>query len=200
LVERILCDYQKAREIVAIALRYFNASGADPEGELGELRDPETHLIPRAMMAIQGHIHDFAVFGTDYPTPDGTAIRDYIHVSDLADAHVAAVRRLLAGGEGGAFNLGTGRGYSVRQVLDAIAAKTGESLPISTAPRRCGDPPVLVADASLSQKELGFAPRLSDLKTIVETAWAWHRRAHPRLADSRAAGSPAKAVSILHQP
>ena len=131
-----MCDYQRAHEISAIALRYFNASGADPEGELGELRDPETHLIPRAMMAIQGHIHDFAVFGTDYPTPDGTAIRDYVHVCDLADAHVAAVRRLLAGGEGGAFNLGTGRGYSVKQVLDAIAAETGESLPISTAPRR----------------------------------------------------------------
>ena len=107
MVERILSDYQRAHEIGAIALRYFNASGADPAGELGELRDPETHLIPRAMMAIQGHIHDFAVFGSDYPTADGTAIRDYIHVSDLADAHVAAVRRLLAGGDGGAFNLGT---------------------------------------------------------------------------------------------
>ena len=102
MVERILCDYRAPMRISAIALRYFNASGADPEGELGELRDPETHLIPRAMMAIQGHIHDFAVFGNDYDTPDGTAIRDYIHVSDLADAHVAALRRLLAGGAGGA--------------------------------------------------------------------------------------------------
>ena len=142
------------------------------------------------MMAIQGHIHDFAVFGNDYPTPDGTAIRDYIHVSDLADAHVAAVRRLLAGKAGGAFNLGTGRGYSVKQVLDAIAAETGESLPISTAPRRPGDPPVLVADASLSRRELGFTPRLSDLKTIVQTAWAWHRRAHPRLGDAKSVVRP----------
>jgi UDP-arabinose 4-epimerase len=180
MVERILRDYEQAHGIRAIALRYFNASGADPEGELGELRDPETHLIPRAMMAIQGYISDFAVFGDDYRTPDGTAIRDYIHVSDLADAHVAALQHLLAGKEGGAFNLGTGRGYSVKQVLDVIAAETGETLPISTATRREGDPPVLVADASLSHTELGFAPRRSDLKTIVETAWAWHQRAHAR--------------------
>jgi UDP-arabinose 4-epimerase len=185
MVERILCDYQKAHNISAIALRYFNASGADPEGEVGELRDPETHLIPRAMMAIQGYIEDFAVFGTDYPTPDGTAIRDYIHVSDLAEGHVAAVQRLLGGGEGGAINLGTGRGYSVKQVLDAIAAETGERLSVTTAPRRQGDPPVLVADASLSQTELGFTPLLSDLKTIVQSAWAWHCRAHPRLATTR---------------
>jgi UDP-glucose-4-epimerase GalE len=195
MVERILCDYQQAHGICAIALRYFNASGADPEGELGELRDPETHLIPRAMMAIQGYIQDFAVFGNDYPTPDGTAIRDYIHVSDLADAHVAAVRCLLARGEGGAFNLGTGCGYSVKQVLDTIAAETGESLPFSDAPRREGDPPVLIADASLSSRELGFAPRLSDLDTIVRTAWAWHRRAHPRRAKGRAGARPVRAVS-----
>jgi UDP-glucose-4-epimerase GalE len=190
MVERILGDYEKAHEIKAIALRYFNASGADPDGELGELRDPETHLIPRAMMAIQGYIQEFAVFGTDYPTSDGTAIRDYIHASDLAEAHVAAVRRLLAGGKGGAFNLGTGRGYSVKQVLDAISTETGESLTVSNAPRRQGDPPVLVADASLSHTELGFAPRLSDLKSIVKTAWAWHRQAHPQLATTkeRAAG------------
>ena len=186
MVERILRDYRRAHEMSAIALRYFNASGADPECELGELRDPETHLIPRAMMAIQGHIQDFAVFGTDYPTPDGTAIRDYIHVSDLAEAHVAAVRDLLAGKSGGAFNLGTGCGYSVKQVLDAIAAETGKSLSVSNASRRDGDPPVLVADASLSRRELGFTPRLSDLKTIVQTAWAWHRRAHPRLGETRA--------------
>jgi UDP-glucose-4-epimerase GalE len=200
MVERVLFDYQQADAIGAIALRYFNASGADPEGELGELRDPETHLIPRAMMALQGHIHDFAVFGTDYPTPDGTAIRDYVHVCDLADAHVSAVRRLLAGGGGGAFNLGTGRGYSVKQVLDAIAAATGESLPLSTAPRREGDPPLLVADASLSHRELGFAPRLSELKAIVETAWAWHRRAHPRLADTRSNAPPAETHNFTLQP
>jgi UDP-glucose 4-epimerase/UDP-arabinose 4-epimerase len=183
MVERILSDYAPAYGLDSTALRYFNASGADPEGELGELRDPETHLIPRAMMAVQGYISNFAVFGNDYPTPDGTAIRDYIHVSDLAEAHVAALQHLLAGKASGAFNLGAGRGYSVKQVLDAIAAETGESLPVSEASRREGDPPVLVADVSLSHTELGFAPRLSDLKTIVETAWAWHRRAHPRLRE-----------------
>jgi UDP-glucose 4-epimerase/UDP-arabinose 4-epimerase len=193
MVERILRDYQQAHEIRATALRYFNASGADPEEEVGELRDPETHLIPRAMMAIQGHIQDFAMFGTDYPTPDGTAIRDYIHVSDLAEAHVAALQDLLAGKPSGAFNLGTGRGYSVKQVLDAIATETGERLSVSNASRREGDPPVLVADASLSRTELGFSPRLSDLKTIVQTAWAWHRRAHPRLRET---GSVTPSVDV----
>jgi UDP-arabinose 4-epimerase len=189
MVERVLSDYARAYPLQFIALRYFNASGADPEGDAGELRDPETHLIPRAMMAIQGHINDFAIFGADYGTPDGTPIRDYIHVSDLADAHVAALRRLLAGATSGSFNLGTGRGYSVKQVLDAITAETGESLPVSSAARREGDPPVLVADGSLSRTELGFVPRLSDLKTIVETAWAWHRQAHPRLINERSTTS-----------
>jgi UDP-glucose-4-epimerase GalE len=180
MVERILSDFAPAYGLKSILLRYFNASGADPEGEVGELRDPETHLIPRALMAIQGHLSDFAVFGTDYPTPDGTAIRDYIHVSDLAEAHVKAVVRLLSGGEGGAFNLGSGRGHSVKEVLDAIATETGENLSVSEASRREGDPPVLVADTSLSCAGLGFAPRLSDLKTIIATAFAWHRRAHPK--------------------
>ena len=167
-----------------VALRYFNACGADPDGEIGELRDPETHLIPRAMMAIQGHVADFAVFGTDYATPDGTAIRDYVHVSDLADAHVASVRRLLGGGAGGNYNLGTGRGYSVKQVLDVIAAETGEAAKLEKGERRPGDPPVLVADASLAKRELNFEPGLSDLKTVVATAWAWHRRAHPRRTEA----------------
>jgi UDP-arabinose 4-epimerase len=185
MVERMLSDYGRAYPIQSIALRYFNASGADPEGELGELRDPETHLIPRAMMAIQGYIPDFAVFGSDYDTPDGTPIRDYIHVCDLADAHVAALRRLLTGEPGGAFNLGTGRGYSVKQVLDAIAAETGASLSVLSGPRREGDPAELVAQASLSRSELRFDPRLSDLKTIIRTAWHWHRRAHPSKVDPR---------------
>ena len=182
MVERLLSDYGCAYGLASIALRYFNAAGADPDGEVGELRDPETHLIPRAMMAIQGLIEDFAVFGSDYDTPDGTAIRDYIHVSDLADAHVAAVSRLLAGGLGersGQFNLGTGRGYSVQQVLDAIAAVTGVSLR-TIGGRREGDPAILVADASRSHADLGFSPASSDLDTIIRTAWAWHSKAHPR--------------------
>jgi UDP-glucose-4-epimerase GalE len=186
MAERILCDYARAYALDSISLRYFNASGADPEGELGEFRNPETHLIPRVMMAIQGYISDFAVFGNDYDTPDGTPIRDYIHVSDLADAHVAAVRRLLASRPGGAFNLGSGHGYSVKQVLDAIAAETGESLEVLSGPRREGDPAELVADASLGRVELGWVPRLSDLSTIIKTAWAWHRRAHPVVDHSRA--------------
>jgi UDP-glucose 4-epimerase len=137
------------------------------------------------MMAIQGHITDFAVFGTDYDTPDGTAIRDYIHVSDLADAHALALRRLMAGGPGGAFNLGTGQGYSVKEVLDAVSTETGVRLKVDTASRRQGDPPVLVADATLAKTELGFEPSLSDLKNIVQTSWAWHRRVHPeRLASN----------------
>jgi len=174
IVERILSDYAQAQLLNSISLRYFNASGADPEGQLGELHDPETKLIPRAMMAIQGRITDFAVFGTDYNTPDGTAIRDYIHVSDLAEAHVSALRRLFARGPGGVFNLGTGRGYSVTEVLNAISAEAGVILrPASTSPRQ-GDPPALVADANLSRSELGFSPKLSDLKTIVQTAWRWH--------------------------
>jgi UDP-glucose 4-epimerase len=142
------------------------------------------------MMAIQGHITDFAVFGTDYATADGTAIRDYVHVSDLADAHVTSVRRLLGGGVGGNFNLGTGRGYSVKRVLDVIAAVTGQQLSVEKGGRRQGDPPVLVADASLAKRELGFAPQLSDLETVVATAWAWHRRAHPRRTQAEGACLP----------
>jgi UDP-arabinose 4-epimerase len=180
MVERILADYGSAYNFQSIALRYFNASGADPEGEIGELHDVETRLIPRAMMALQGHISDFAVFGTDYDTPDHTAIRDYVHVTDLAEAHVLALGRLLAGGTGGVFNLGTGRGHSVREVLDAIAAETGQRLPAVNGARRDGDPPILVADASLARRELNFAPSLSDLESIVSTAWAWHRHAHPK--------------------
>ena len=122
----MLSDYTRAYGLQFVALRYFNAAGADPDGEVGELRDPETHLIPRAMMSIQGHLDDFAVFGSDYPTRDGTAIRDYIHVADLADAHVAALRRLYDGKPSGAYNLGTGKGYSVREVLEAISLETGE--------------------------------------------------------------------------
>jgi UDP-arabinose 4-epimerase len=189
MVERVLSDYVGAYGLASIALRYFNACGADPEGEVGELRLPETHLVPRAMMALQGHLSDFMVFGDDYDTPDGTAIRDYIHVTDLADAHVASLQRLIQGGSSGAFNLGTGRGYSVKQVLDAIRAETGEQLEIGKGPRRPGDPPILVADAALASAELGFEPRLSDLKTIIATAWAWHRRAHPKKSAFNGSGA-----------
>ena len=180
MIERVLMDYARAYALQFVALRYFNAAGADPDTEIGELRDPETHLIPRAMMSIQGHLGDFEVFGSDYPTPDGTAIRDYIHVSDLAEAHVAALRRLQDGKPSGAYNLGTGSGYSVREVLQAISLETGEDLRTPVGLRREGDPAALIAEACLGRSELGWHPQLSDLKTIVATAWAWHRRAHPK--------------------
>jgi len=182
MIERMLADYRSAYGFGAFCLRYFNASGADAKGGIGELRDNETHLIPRAMMTLQGHLSDFAVFGDDYETPDGTAIRDYIHVTDLAAAHVAALKLLMQGHQGGAFNLGTGKGFSVREILSAIAAQTGRELPHVVKPRRPGDPAYLVADASAARDVLQFTPRHSDLPTIIRTAWAWHQKAHPRKA------------------
>lgn len=180
MVERILADYAAPYGLRSIALRYFNACGADADGEIGELRDPETHLIPRAMMAVQGHIDDFAVFGADFDTRDGTAVRDYIHVSDLAEAHVRAVDLLEEGHGGGAFNLGTGEGHTVLEVLRAIEEATGVALANVAGARRRGDPAVLVADPSRAAMEMGFVPTRSSLAEIVATAWAWHRRAHPK--------------------
>ena len=179
MIERILADYRSAYGLGSFCLRYFNASGADASGEIGELRDNETHLIPRAMMALQGHVADFAVFGDDYDTPDGTAIRDYIHVTDLAAAHVLALKQLMQGHRGGAFNLGTGSGLSVREILTAIAAETGRDVPHVVKPRRQGDPTYLVADPDAARETLQFKPSHSDLATIIRTAWAWHRKAHP---------------------
>jgi UDP-glucose-4-epimerase GalE len=178
-VERILADYRSAYGLGSFCLRYFNASGADASGGIGEKRDNETHLIPRAMMALQGHVGDFAVFGDDYGTPDGTAIRDYIHVTDLAAAHVEALELLMQGHSGGIFNLGTGIGFSVREILTAIAAETGREVPHVVKPRRPGDPTYLVADPSAARETLKFRPRHSDLATIIRTAWAWHTKAHP---------------------
>jgi UDP-glucose-4-epimerase GalE len=179
MVERILADYRNAQGLGAFCLRYFNASGADASGGIGELRDNETHLIPRAMMALQGHVPDFAVFGDDYDTPDGTAIRDYIHVTDLAAAHLHALQLLMQGDRGGTFNLGTGAGFSVREILAAIAAETGREVPHVVKPRRAGDPAYLVADPTAARQTLKFQPAHSDLATIIRTAWAWHRKAHP---------------------
>jgi len=179
MIERVLADYRAAYGFGSFALRYFNAAGADPAGGIGEQRDVETHLIPRAMMALQGHVPDFAVFGDDYDTPDGTAIRDYIHVTDLAAAHVLALKLLLEGHSGGAFNLGTGNGFSVREILAAIAAETGREVPHVVKPRRSGDPTYLVADPSAARATLNFLPAYSDLATIIRTAWAWHKKAHP---------------------
>jgi UDP-glucose-4-epimerase GalE len=179
MIERILADYRSAYGLGSFALRYFNASGADASGGIGELRDNETHLIPRAMMALQGHVADFAVFGDDYDTPDGTAIRDYIHVTDLAAAHLLALNLLMQGHSGGAYNLGTGTGFSVREILAAIAAEAGREVPHVVKPRRAGDPTYLVADPSAARAILKFRAAHSDLATIIRTAWAWHQTAHP---------------------
>ncbi len=179
MIERILNDYRNAYGLGSFALRYFNASGADASGGIGELRENETHLIPRAMMALQGHVSDFAVFGDDYDTPDGTAIRDYIHVTDLAEAHVLALKLLLDGHTGGAFNLGTGAGFSVREILTAIAAETGREVSHVVKPRRPGDPTYLVADVTAAREILKFRTVHSELATIIQTAWAWHQKAHP---------------------
>ena len=179
MAERIIADYRAAYGFGAFCLRYFNASGADPDGGVGEFRSRETHLIPRAMMAIQGHVDDFAVFGDDYDTPDGTAVRDYIHVVDLATAHVAALGLLLQGQKGGVYNLGTGMGVSVKDILARIKAETGLSVPHIVKPRRAGDPAFLVADPAAARRDLGFRPTHSDLSTVIKTAWAWHQIAHP---------------------
>jgi UDP-glucose-4-epimerase GalE len=180
MIEQMLTDFRAAYQLNSICLRYFNASGAERSASIGEFRDPETHLIPRAMMALQGHVEDFAIFGDDYETPDGTAVRDYIHVEDLAAAHILALDALLNGSVGGCFNLGTGSGYSVREVIAAVEAAAGRKVPLSVKPRRIGDPPILVADPSSAQTSLGFRPVVSDLATIVASAWAWHQKAHPR--------------------
>ena len=180
MIEQILADFRTGYQLGSTCLRYFNAAGAEKSTSIGEFRDPETHLIPRAMMALQGYIDDFAIFGDDYDTPDGTAVRDYIHVEDLAAAHILALKQLLGGSLGGCFNLGTGSGYSVREVIAAIEAAAGQKIPLAVKPRRAGDPPFLVADPSSARKSLGFRPVASDLATIVASAWAWHQKAHPR--------------------
>jgi len=173
-MERALQWYGNAYGLKWIALRYFNAAGADPDGELGENHDPETHLIPLAIKAALGQRPPVDVYGTDYPTPDGTAIRDYIHVGDLADAHVRALDYLTAGGESRALNLGTGRGYSVREVIDTVGKIS--SVPFRDAPRRAGDPPALVADAGHAAAVLGWKPQRSGLEAITQDAWNWHSK------------------------
>lgn len=174
-VERALFWYGRAHGFRTAALRYFNAAGADGDGEIGELHEPETHLVPVAIEAALGQRTAVDIYGTDYPTPDGTAIRDYIHVADLGDAHVKALRCLLEGTRELRLNLGTGTGHSVREVVRAVAATAGTSVATQESPRRPGDPAILVADAMRARRLLRWNPRHSGLQEIVETAWRWHQ-------------------------
>jgi len=182
-VERALPHFERAHGIAWVAMRYFNAAGADPDGELGEDHSPEIHVIPRAIAAARGG-PGLQVFGDDYPTPDGTCLRDYIHVADLADAHVRALDAIAETGKSGAYNLGTGHPHSVREVIDAVEHVTGRKVPWTLAPRRPGDPAVLYAAPHKAQSELRWMPRFGDLETIVRTAYAWHE-AHPGGYDQR---------------
>lgn len=181
MVERILQDYASAHGLNSVCLRYFNACGADPEGDIGECHDPETHLIPLILQAASGRRNSITVFGRDYDTEDGTCIRDYIHIDDLCSAHALALQALVKGDQSGAlgFNLGNGLGYSVQQVIDAVqrvVAEDGYSLKVEEGERRAGDPATLVADATLAKRELGWQPQYAELETIIRHAWAWEKR------------------------
>lgn len=180
-VERALRWYGEAYGTKWMALRYFNAAGDDPDGEIGEYHDPETHLIPLVIFAALGRTDPVQIFGTDYPTDDGTAVRDYIHVSDLADAHVRGLEYLADGGESQPLNLGTGSGYSVREVVDSVQRVSGTMVPAVEGPRRAGDPPRLVADASRAADVLGWKPRFTHIDDIVRTAWTWHTQHEARV-------------------
>jgi UDP-arabinose 4-epimerase len=176
MVERMLRDFSAAHGIAWTALRYFNAAGADPDNRIGEDHDPETHLIPLVLDAASGRRGPVTVFGTDYDTPDGTCIRDYIHVTDLAEAHVLALAALADGAPSAAYNLGTGRGFSVREVIATSEKVTGLKVPAILGARRPGDPAALVSDASRAREAFGWQPRFIELSDIIATAWAWHQR------------------------
>lgn len=176
MVEQVLQDYDSAYGLKSVCLRYFNAAGADPEARSGETHDPETHLIPLLLQVASGRRDSAQVFGADYDTPDGTCVRDYIHVLDLATVHSLALRHLISGGASAAYNLGNGNGFSVRQVIDAVGQVTKKPVPVIDAARRAGDPARLVADSSLARRHLGWIPAYPDLSTIVSHAWNWERK------------------------
>ncbi len=173
MVEEMLNDYDQSYGLHFVSLRYFNAAGADPLGELGERHDPESHLIPLVLQAANGRREKIAIFGDDYPTPDGTCIRDYIHVWDLCSAHLLALEYLLANGESTTYNLGNGNGFSVQEVVDTARDVTGKQIPVEIQKRRDGDPVVLVADSKKARQELSWQPRFVDLETIIAHAWSW---------------------------
>lgn len=178
MVERILADFDVAHQFKSVCFRYFNAAGADPAGRLGEDHEPETHLIPLVLQAALGKRNSISVFGTDYPTPDGTCIRDYIHVTDLAAAHVLGVEYLLNGGESQFFNLGNGSGFSVKQVIEAAQEVTGRNITVIEQDRRPGDPPTLTGSSEKARTILGWKPEYPDIKEIIRHAWAWHQKRH----------------------
>jgi len=171
--------YSEAYDLRYVSLRYFNAAGADPAGDIGEDHAPETHLIPLVLQVAMGRLPCLEVFGADYPTPDGTCIRDYIHVNDLADAHILAMEALASGAPSAVYNLGNGSGYSVLAVIRAAEEETGKRIPVQYGARRPGDPAMLVAGSKKIKAELGWQPRFTDLRAIIETAWRWHRN-HPQ--------------------
>lgn len=176
--ERMIAWVSKAHGIRSVRLRYFNACGADEAGDIGEAHEPETHLIPLVLQVPLGRRESIAVFGEDYDTPDGTCLRDYIHVCDLADAHILALRYLMAGGESDVFNLGNGIGYSVRHIIETARRVTGHPIPAVTMPRRAGDPAVLIASGDKARQLLGWQPKMDDPQAMVRSAWNWHRT-HP---------------------
>jgi len=176
MIERALADYDKAYGLKSCCLRYFNAAGADPDGELGERHEPETHLIPLVLQAASGRRDSITVFGNDYDTPDGTCIRDYIHITDLCQAHLLALDKLVKGADSMAFNLGNGEGFSVQQVIDTAREVTGKPIPVKMDVRREGDPARLVADSKQAREVLGWQPEYADLATIIAHAWQWEEK------------------------
>ena len=178
MVERILADFDVAYGLKSVYFRYFNAAGADPTGLLGEDHDPETHIIPLVLMTALSLRESVSIFGTDYLTPDGTCIRDYIHVTDLADAHVLGLEYLLRGGDTAVFNLGNGNGFSVKQVIDTAKMVTGRDIKVVESDRRAGDPPILVGSSDKARKTLGWEPQYPDLQQIITHAWQWHKLRH----------------------
>lgn len=178
MVEQMLDDFDPAYGLHSVRFRYFNAAGADPQGRLGEDHNPETHLIPLVLSTALGKRESIAIYGSDYDTPDGTCIRDYIHVSDLAQAHVLGLQYLLEGGKTDVFNLGSGQGFSIQEVIEAARKVTNQPIPVTLAERRPGDPPILVGSGEKAKRLLGWQPQYADLQTIIEHAWRWHQKRH----------------------